>query len=126
MLRFILQLRSKTEKGSFIEWIQGPDNIIKCLQLIVSILGVAIKLKGSSKKHTHEKHSNKDSSVNNNNSNTIVLQLPDSISRQINQVQTEQDISKVINVFMVNEMTINNNYQGFNKYNIQNVEYFYE
>ena len=48
-----------------------------------------------------------------------------SIIRQINQVQTEQAISNAVNVFVINNMTINNNYHGINKYNIKNVECFY-
>ena len=47
------------------------------------------------------------------------------IKAQINQVQTEQAISNAVNVFVINNMTINNNYHGINKYNIKNVECFY-
>ena len=55
----------------------------------------------------------------------VLVQLPGSIIRQINQVQTEQAISNAVNVFVINNMTINNNYHGINKYNIKNVECFY-
>ena len=44
-------VRIKTEKGSFIDWIQTHDEILKCLQIIISIIGLAIKLKPSSKKN---------------------------------------------------------------------------
>lgn len=33
-------IQIKTEKGSFIEWIESPDNILKCLQILLSIIGI--------------------------------------------------------------------------------------
>lgn len=70
-----------------------------------------------------------DNSSNNSNifssNGDVLVQLPGSIIRQINQVQTEQAISNAVNVFVINNMTINNNYHGINKYNIKNVECFY-
>lgn len=134
-------VRIKTEKGSFIDWIQTHDEILKCLQIIISIIGLAIKLKPSSKKISSKSSSNneahkseksnisQDNSSNNSNifssNGDVLVQLPGSIIRQINQVQTEQAISNAVNVFVINNMTINNNYHGINKYNIKNVECFY-
>ncbi len=123
----------KTEFGSFIEWISAPDNIIKCLQLLVSIIGVAInvihKKPKNSKKYNSDKEvsqSNVTNNQNRNNETNIVLNIPNIITKQINQVQTEKDISNTINVFVINDMTIQNNYHGFNKQNIKNIECYYE
>ncbi|MBO5947446.1 pentapeptide repeat-containing protein [bacterium] len=121
-------IQIKTEKGSFIEWIESPDNILKCLQILLSIIGILIKVKPKPSKDVQKEEPNHN--VNNVSQqgvgNTIVLNLPDTISKQINQIQTEKDVSSAINVFVVNGMTINNNYQGFNRINISSVEYFYK
>lgn len=134
-------IQIKTEKGSFVEWISAPDNIIKCLQLLVSIIGIFIKIKPSNNTKSPENDTDtktQESTSNpilvNNVSNNpqyningnIVLNIPNIINKQINQIQTEQDISNAINVFIINGMTINNNYQGFNKENLTNIECYYE
>lgn len=122
----------KTEKGSFIEWIQSPDNILKCLQLLISIIGVGVnitKICIDSKKKKKENNNSKateNKSFKQNCDNTVTLNLPDIINNQISNVQTEKDVSNVINVFVVNGMTINNGYQGFNNNNIENIECYYE
>lgn len=129
-------IQIKTEIGSFHEWITAPDNIIKCLQLLISIIGLCIKIKPKkSKNDSKDKEGNfekptistKVSETQQNNiENNIILNIPDMISKQIGQVQTERDISSTINVFVINGMTIQNNYHGFNKQNLNNVECYYE
>lgn len=122
----------KTEKGSFIEWIQSPDNILKCLQLLVSIIGVGVnitKICVDSKKKKKENNNSKTIETNTfkqSCNNTVTLNIPDVINTQLSSVQTEKDVSNVINVFVVNGMTINNGYQGFNNNNIDNIECYYE
>lgn len=123
----------KTEHGSFIEWIEAPDNILKCIQLLISIIGLAISIRSYKKKKSN-KNTDEDLVTNKNtqdnqqqiNSNTLILNIPNSINNQIQHVQTEKDISKTINVFIVNGMTINNNYKGFNNCNIKDIEYHYK
>lgn len=129
-------IQIKTEKGSFIEWISAPDNIIKCLQLLVSIVGLCVKIapnrsKNTSKTNAENLDKSKSSTKVNETSkynidNRIMLSIPDMINKQIGQVQTERDISSTINVFVINGMTIQNNYHGFNKENLNNVESYYE
>lgn len=126
----------KTEHGSFIEWIEAPDNILKCLQLLISIIGLAISIR-SYKKMTNKKTNKKsddDSEPNGNNqenrqqiyNNMLILNIPNSINNQIQHVQTEKDISNTINVFIANGLTINNDYKGFNNCNIRDIEYHYK
>ena len=120
-------IQIKTEKGSFIEWIEAPDNIIKCLQLLVSIIGVFIKKPKPSKTNKKVKQDlNDNTSQAQQTVENIAFNLPDTISKQISQIQTEKDISNTINVFVINEMTIKNDYRRFNKNNINTVEYYYK
>lgn len=121
--------RERTEIGSFIEWIQGYDNILKCLQLLISILGLGVSLKNAHHK-TPESNENKASSQtsdkcncsSDNTSNSVVFEIPESILSQLSTVQTEQDISKSINIFVLNGVNINNNFKGYNNFNVEKIE----
>lgn len=133
-------VRIKTEIGSFIEWIQSYDNILKCLQLLVSVLGLGVNLKKSISTKPKDPapetvqiaedtipqtfHSNV--SVNEDQNHTlnssIVPQMPDFVLNQLNTVSTEQDVYKTINIFVSNGMNVNNNFQGYNNANIKNIE----
>lgn len=123
-------IRTQTESGSFIEWIQGYDNILKCLQLLISILGLKISLK----KHNNI-NTSKSEKVNQGNeetngspdnshaqSNSVIVQIPESVLNQISTVCTEEDVHKAINVFVINGVNINNNFQGYNNFNFKNIE----
>lgn len=123
-------IRKETAKGSFIEWIKCYDNILKCLQLFISILGLQIKLK---KNNSAEDHSESESKATENNeiekkengnvTNSLVFQIPESVLHQLDSVQTEKDVSKVINIFVLNGVSVNNNFQGYNNFNVQKIEF---
>ena len=135
-------IRTKTEIGSFIEWIQSYDNIIKCLQLLVSVLGLGINLKKSilakpevptpetDRIVEHEDkiqqpiHSDVLSNDEQNNTlySSIVPQMPDFVLNQLNTANTEQDVYKTIKVFVSNGMNINNKFHGYNSSNVKNIE----
>lgn len=128
-------IRIKTATGSFIEWVQGYDNILKCLQLLISILGLGINLKKTchSKKLAPGNVKNNDKlnissentqrqSSDNVQSNSAMIQIPESVLEQLNTVSTEQDIHKVLNILIVNGVTINNNFQGYNNFNLNSIE----
>lgn len=117
-------IRKQTARGSFIEWIQGYDNILKCLQLLISILGLGIKLKKKTEKQP-EIEKSQDTLPNKNVpniTNSVVFQMPESVLEQLKMAQTEQDVSKAINVFILNGVTFNNNFQGYNNYNVKDIE----
>lgn len=128
-------IRIKTAVGSFIEWIQGYDNILKCLQLLISILGLGISLKkayhtkdtSSANEQTDKKvnislESSQRQSSNDMQSNSAMIQIPESVLEQLNTVSTEQDIHKVLNILIVNGVAVNNNFQGYNNFNFKNIE----
>uniref|UniRef100_UPI0040571B05 hypothetical protein n=1 Tax=Agathobacter sp. TaxID=2021311 RepID=UPI0040571B05 len=123
-----IPVRERTAVGSFIEWIQGYDNILKCIQLLISILGLNIKLhkktseQSASKKEKVQSVQNPESVNNTGTTNSVVFQIPESVLEQLKTTQTEQDVSKTINVFILNGVTINNNFQGYNNFNVKNIE----
>ena len=55
-------------------------------------------------------------------SNSAMIQIPESVLEQLNTASTEQDIHKVLNVLIVNGITVNNNFQGYNNFNLKNIE----
>lgn len=131
-------VRIKTEVGSFVEWIQCYDNILKCLQLLVSILGVSVNLVKAKKATTESvsSESNKEendsgntySNIQRNNTMTstltdsVTFQIPESVIKQLNTASTEQNVHQTINVFVLNGININNNFQGYNNFNIKEIE----
>lgn len=122
-------VRIRTESGSFIEWIQGYDNILKCLQLLISVLGLKITLKKhnmNTSKLEKERQESDETNVSHEKpytqSNSVVVQIPESVLNQISTVCTEEDVHKAINVFVINGVNINNNFQGYNNINFKNIE----
>lgn len=122
-------IRLKTETGSFIEWIQGYDNILKCLQLLVSILGLGVTIKKNNSPKPFHKDLNTEQSENISFSNTtkneqpnpFMVQIPENILKQLNTSSTETDIHKALNVFIINGLNINNNFQGYNNLNVKDI-----
>ena len=131
-------VRIKTEVGSFIEWIQCYDNILKCLQLLVSVLGLSINLVKTKKANDKpmSSESNKDENASKNTSsdiqknidindapsNSVIFQIPESVIKQLNTATTEQNVHQTLNVFVLNGININNNFQGYNSFNIKEIE----
>ena len=131
-------IRTKTEIGTIIECIQFYYNILKCLQLLVSVLGLSINLVKTIKTNTKSKSnkSNKEdidsenvySDIQKNNSavdtstTPIAFQIPESVIKQLNTSSTEQNVHQAINIFVINGININNNFQGYNNVNIKEIE----
>ena len=124
-IRGPLPVREKTAKGSFIEWIQGYDNILKAIQLLISVLGLGISFK---KTKSDQQAAPKETEVSPNCANTpsatnsVVFQIPQSVLDQLNVSQTEQNVSKTVNIFILNGVTFNNNFQGYNHANVRDIE----
>lgn len=122
-------IRLKTETGSFIEWIRGYDNILKCLQLLVSILGLGVSLKKNNSSKPVNKQKDKEQNENiffsnstqGEQSNSFMVQIPENIIKQLNTISTEADVHKALNVFIINGLNVNNNFQGYNNFNVKDI-----
>ena len=52
----------------------------------------------------------------------MIFQIPESVIKQLNTATTEQNVHQTLNVFVLNGININNNFQGYNSFNIKDIE----
>ena len=112
----------KTSKGSFIEWINSVDSIIKCIELFFILIGsIAIPIYYNRKE---KKVSSKKNKIDKNNNN-IINQNNISISniyRQSSTNEIEESLSTSINVIIKNQILNNSDKCGFSSNNLCNIE----
>lgn len=114
--------RLRTEVGSFIEFISAPDNILPCLSLITSVLGiitdVILQKKDTKIKNTTKKQYSSQSIVNNYyNTNINVFET---------NIDAENNVAIVLPIIKSNGININNNYSGYTSDNIREITYIYK
>lgn len=102
-------IQTKTMYGSFIEWISSPENILECLKIFISLLGITVPIVYSSIKDKKEKKNNK------SNNNPVMPQVlfinSDNISLNINV----QNGCQIIN----NNNIIEKDFCGYTNENIK-------
>lgn len=102
----------KTESGSFYEWISCPDNMIKCLEIFLMLLGIAVPIVYDSiktKKKTEKKQAD-------------VFDLSENTSTNITINVTINNGCQILN----NCNFVENNFYGYNNKNVQKVKIFVE
>lgn len=101
-------IQTKTKTGSFYEWIESPDNILACLKIFISLLGVTVPIITKSIKDKKERKNNPQ------NTDTI---LPD-VFVNANNITINVNIQngcKIIN----NNQFIQNDFYGYTDENIE-------
>ena len=99
----------KTETGSFYEWISCPDNMIKCLEIFLMLLGIAVPIVYDSIK---TKKKGKVKKITNG------LDLSENTSTNVTINVTINNGCQVLN----NCNFVENNFYGYNNKNVQKVK----
>lgn len=118
--------RIRTEVGSFVDYISAPDNILPCLNIIISLLGLASDiffktLSAKSKKKECPDASqtiiiNNNNITNNNINNYNILVLTG---------ETEKQTLEVVSALNNYGITFENNYLGLNMHNVKEISVEY-
>lgn len=110
--------RIKTEKGSFLEFIQCYDSLIGCLQLIIDVLGIGITIKGYHKKGKPEVSDEiPDFSTEPNQEELLKI-----VSNTIKKQQFNPEVNTTIQVILKNDIIAKRNFRGYKKSNIRSIE----
>jgi len=99
----------KTESGSFYEWISCPDNMIKCLEIFLMLLGIAVPIVYDSIKIKKKRESKKP---------TNVLDLSENTSTNVTINVTINNGCQILN----NCNFVENNFYGYNNKNVQKIK----
>lgn len=114
--------RLKTEQGSFIEFISAPDNILPCLSLVVSVLGIITEIvlqKKDAKPQKTISEKEQPQIVTNNYYTTNVNVFGTT-------AEGENKVAIVLPIIQGNGININNNYSGYTNDNVKEITYFYK
>lgn len=101
----------KTETGSFYEWISCPDNMIKCLEIFLMLLGIATPIVYDSIKNKNKKKDKAKKPTN-------ILDLSENTSTNVTINVTINNGCQILN----NYNFVENNFYGYNNKNIQKVK----
>ena len=99
----------KTETGSFYEWISCPDNMIKCLEIFLMLLGIATPIVYDSIKNKKKDKEKKP---------TNILDLSENTSTNLTINVTINNGCQILN----NCNFVENNFYGYNNKNVQKVK----
>lgn len=101
-------IQTKTMKGSFLEWIEAPENILACLNVFISLLGITVPIVVSNIK---EKKNKKNDKKDANSSLPQIFVNVDNITLNVNI----QNGCQIIN----NNQFLQNNFCGYTNENIE-------
>lgn len=111
-------VRIKTEKGSFIEWIQCYESVLGCLQLFIDVLGLGITI--------HESLKRKEESIS-NDENMEITELDQSellkiVNSTIKKQQFNPEVNTTLKIIFKNDIVAKNDFRGYKKSNIRSIE----
>lgn len=118
--------RIKTEVGSFVDFISAPDNILPCLNIIISLLGLASDILFKTLSARSKKKESPDTSqtiiINNNN---ITNNNINNYNILVLSGETEKQTLEIVSALNNCGITSENNYLGFNKNNVKEISFEY-
>ena len=125
--------RTSTSSGSFIDELMMPENLLTCIDIIVTIFGITTSIIIHKKENPKCKDKNcktiQDDEINKtiNDISGDIINVSDSsvISIYNNVYITENKINCIIPIIQNNNININNNYCGYNNQNIIDINCFY-
>lgn len=111
-------VRIKSEKGSFLEWIQCYDSVLGCLQLLIDVLGLGIAIQGF-----HKRKKEKDASDDNFEMTEFdQKELLKIVNNTIKKQQFNPEVNTTLQVILKNDVVAQNNFKGYKKSNIRSIE----
>lgn len=119
--------RIRTEVGSFVDFISAPDKILPCLNIIISLLGLAsdIFFKTLSAKSKKKKSSDTPQTIIINNNNITNNNNINNYNVLVLTGETEKQTLEVVSALNNCGVTFENNYLGFNINNVKEISFEY-
>lgn len=124
-----------TSTGSFIEWISCTENIVKCVELFLQLIGdiaipfVILHLENNSRQGTQKQHqNNKDDDNNSNNSLAIVADRETGLPLILSDPPTPQlgrSVSNTIKIISEIQILDDKNRFGYSSNNIKEIRVIY-
>lgn len=121
---------TKTEIGSFIEWIECAANVLPFIDTFFNFIGIAMPLatilKSQKEKTTEESHADCIIQINNNIdvsnlSQKQLKKLPEIIEKSINPI-LQSDVNKTVKFILNNNFVDTKNRHGYTIQNIKSIE----